>query len=106
MNSTRAIQFKPFNGLRGYDRMITSAETPTPKRREMTEDRCAMLNEKLCHLHKNDTVVITYFTGKGYVASLCCIKEIDAIYRIIRTDQKSIPFQDLWDIESGIESSD
>ena len=101
MISMRAVQFKPFNGLRGYDTMITSAETPTPKRREITEDHANMLNQKMTQLHKGDTVVLTYFTEQGYVSHICSIKEVDCLNRVIRTGRGTIPFQDLWDIESG-----
>ena len=101
MNTMRAVQFQPFNGLRGYDTMITDSETTMPKRREITEDRANMLNEKLTQLHKGDTVVITYFTSEGYISHICSIKEIDSINRCIRTGRGTIPFQDLWNIESG-----
>lgn len=101
MNMIRAVQFKPFNGLKGYDNMISNTETSTPKHREITDDRAAMLNQKLSELHKGDTVVITYFTLQGYINRICSIKEIDPINRVIRTGRGTIPFQDLWNIESG-----
>lgn len=101
MNTMRAVQFMPFNGLRGYDTMITRAETTSPKRQEMTEDRANKLNQKMAELHKEDTVVITYFTERGYVSKICCIKEVDCLNRILRTSKGPIPFRDLWDIESG-----
>lgn len=101
MNMMRAVQFKPFNGLKGYDNMISNTEMSTPKHRVITDDRAAMLNQKLSELHKGDTVVITYFTQQGYINRICCIKEIDPMNRVIRTGRGTIPFQDLWNIESG-----
>ena len=101
MNSMRAVQFMPFNGLRGYDHMISSSERSKPIRREITEDHAQKLNQQISRLHKDETVVITYFTEEGYISKICCIKEVDCISRCIRTSKGHIPFCDLWDIETG-----
>lgn len=101
-NPMRAVQFMPFNGLRGYDHMISASEQPKATRREITEDRAQKLNDQLSKLHKDETVVITYFSDQGdYVSKICCIKEVDCISRCIRTSKGRIPFRDLWDIETG-----
>ena len=97
----RAVQFMPFNGLRGYDHMISSSERSKPIRREITEDHAQKLNQQISRLHKGETVVITYFTEEGYISKICCIKEVDCISRCIRISKGCIPFCDLWDIETG-----
>lgn len=100
-NTKRAIQFMPFNGLRGYENLVIQAEHPAVMRREITEDRAAMLNRKLHSLYKGETIIITYYTGKDYHTTICCIKEIDSTFHILRSDKGNIPFHDLWDVETG-----
>ena len=79
---------------------------------ELTEDKKRMLDEKL-HLlldsaEEPPTVRITYFVpderkaGGAYEAITGRIKEVDAYSRrIIMTDKRSVPLDDLWNIEWG-----
>ena len=100
-NVKRAIQFMPFNGLRGYENLVTQAEHPAHTQREITEDRAAQLNQKLLSLYKGETIIATYYTGKNYKATICCVKEVDPIFKILRTDKGNIPFSALWELETG-----
>lgn len=98
-NNKRAMQFMPFNGLRGYESLLYAAEHPKEKRREISEARAARLDEIMSHLRKGDLVRVTFYTGSGYEELTCRVKEIDAAFRRLRTDQGEVAFQDLWEIK-------
>ena len=100
-NPNRAIQFMPFNGLKGFSDLLQKSETPPPVRRELTEDRAHELDEKLQTLYKGETVVLTTYTHNGYVSDVYCIKEIDSVFKVLRTNKGNIPFMDIWEIETG-----
>ena len=98
-NNKRAMQFMPFNGLRGYESLLYAAEHPKEKRREISEARAARLDEIMSHLRKGDLVRVTFYTGSGYEELTCQVKEIDTAFRRLRTDQGEVAFQDLWEIK-------
>lgn len=97
----RAAQFMPFNGLRGFTTQLGEAECPKIERREITEDHANDLNQKIQQLYKNETIVLTLYTDNGYIHQLCCIKEVDCTFRLLRTDRGNISFSDIWDIDTG-----
>lgn len=98
-NNKRAMQFMPFNGLRGYESLLYAAEHPKEKRREISEARAARLDEIMSRLSKGDLVRVTFYTGSGYEELTCQVKEIDTAFRRLRTDQGEVAFQDLWEIK-------
>ncbi len=100
-NNKRAIQFMPFNGLRGYDALVYAAEHPKEMRREITEARAARLDEIMSRLRKGDLVRVTFYTGSGYEELACRVKEIDTAFRVLRTDKGAIAFCDLWEVIRG-----
>ncbi len=97
-NNKRAMQFMPFNGLRGYDTLLYAAEHPKEKRREITEDHAARLDEIIRRLRKGDIVKLIFYTNAGYQKMICRIKEPDTIFHILRTDKGNISFRDIWEI--------
>lgn len=97
----RAVQFMPFNGLRGFSEQLVQAECPEVERREITEDHANVLNQKIQKLYKNETIVLTRYTANGYINQLCCVKEVDCTFRLLRTDCGNISFADIWDIDTG-----
>ena len=97
-NNKRAMQFMPFNGLRGYESLLYAAEHPQEMRREISEGRAARLDEIMSRLSKGDVVRVTFFTGSGYEEITCRVKEIDTAFRVLRTDKGAIAFLDLWEV--------
>ncbi len=97
-NNKRAMQFMPFNGLRGYEALVYAAEHPKEKRREITEDHATRLDEIMGRLCKGDEIRLTFYTGEGYEKITCRVKEIDTAFRILRTDRGEIEFRDVWEI--------
>lgn len=98
-DTTRACQFLPFNGLRGFEELIRQAETKKTKRREITEDQAQELNDTLCHLQRGDPVRMIYYTKAGYVTKECTILEINPYLHYLRTPLGCLPFRDIWEIE-------
>lgn len=97
-NNKRAMQFMPFNGLKGYDTLLYEAEHPKEVKREITEDHAARLNELIQSLRKGNIVALSFYTSAGYRQITCRLREVDTTFRILRTDKGNISFQDLWKI--------
>ncbi len=98
-NNKRAVQFMPFNGLRGYDALIYGAEHPAEPRREITEDRAAHLDEILRRLQKGDVVQVSFYTKGGYREIIGRVKEIVPAFRTLRMEWGEISFRDVWEIK-------
>lgn len=95
---SRAFQFLPFNGLRGYDSLLAEAEREKTPRRERSEERLAHLNEMTFLLSKGDMAEVTWYDRDTYRTITGRVIAIDEVRRRLSLDNKSIPFQDIWDI--------
>lgn len=112
----RAAQFSPFAALTGHDAAIAETARLTDKRIQLSEDKIAALNEKLQMikelLPERPEVCLTYFVpdekkdGGAYITKAGCIKKIDQLNGVITlTDQTSVPFDDILNIESTLFSN-
>ena len=106
----RAAQFSPFAALTGYDAEIREMARQTEKKKQLSEDRWDMLNEKIMELlklpHKPVRAVVTYFVpdpkkeGGTYRKKDCYIDKISMEKRVLLLENKEkIFFDEIWDIE-------
>lgn len=106
----RAAQFSPFAALSGYDSAVKETARLTDKRIELSEDKKAVLTEKLRivedMLDERPEVTITYFlpdtkkAGGAYVSVTGRVKKIDANEQIVcMTGGMEIPLGDVIEIE-------
>ena len=108
----RAAQFSPFAALTGHDAAIAETARLTDKKLHLSEDRIAVINEKLRMLEEMfpecPEVSITYFVpdgkkgGGAYTTKTGCVKRIDPIKGTVEfADHTSVPFDDIFDVESA-----
>ncbi len=109
----RGAQFSPFAALTGYDAVIQETARLTDSQIQLDEDAIHSLNEKILLLSEilpqQPKVTITYFcrddrkSGGSYRSLSGKVIKIDAQNRQITLDcGTSIPFENLYDIQSDI----
>lgn len=107
----RAARFAPFAAITGYEEMVLEEARVTEERAELDENALTVLNEKLNiiqdSLGEKPEVRITYFlpdakkAGGSYVTAKATVKRIDEYNRtLIMADGKTIPIDDVFDLES------
>lgn len=104
----RAAQFMPFSALTGYDNKIKEARRATDKKRILSSDELASLNEEIIYLRNNLGIEaeIIYFipdkykTGGRYENKRGFIKSVDETNKlIIFMDKTSITFSAILSIK-------
>lgn len=95
----RARQFMPFAALRGYYELVHEAAAPREARREMSEERAALLDAQLHAVRKGSVVRAVYYDGSAYAAVEGAVTRLDETFRVLFVIKTRIPFDDLWDIE-------
>lgn len=109
----RAARFAPFAAITGYEEMVLEEARVTEERAELDENTLTVLNEKLNILQdslaEKPEVRITYFlpdakkAGGSYVTLAGTVKRIDEYNRIlIMTDGKTIPIDEIFNLESPL----
>lgn len=109
----RAARFSPFAAITGYEEMVLEKARVTDVRIELDEGTKEALNEKLLFISEmcddNTVISITYFvpdkqkSGGTYETYSGSIKRIDEYeHKIVMTDGKSIPIEQIYDIDGEI----
>ena len=109
----RAAQFAPFAALTGYDAAIDETGRLTDTKIDISEDMREKLDLKQNFLadiiDEQPEISVTYFipdkkkSGGAYVTANGRLKQIDEYEQlIILTDEKKIPIQEVYSIESDL----
>jgi len=109
----RAAIFSPFAAVSGHAEAIVEAGRITVQKVELAEDQRHQLDRKLWileeHLTEQPEVSVTWFqpdqrkTGGSYVTTTGRTKKIDGIEcMLILMDEKKIPLDDIFEIESAV----
>lgn len=98
--SDRAKQFAPFSALNGLDEALRSKELEHSRteRREMTDDRADVVNERLSGLYIGELIEVTYYCYGHYRTVSGVVREIDNRGRRLVVGGEEIHFKDLYDI--------
>ncbi|MBR2421902.1 MAG: YolD-like family protein [Oscillospiraceae bacterium] len=90
----RAKQFMMFDAMKGLTEAIAEKERQLYPQKELTEDRIAELSGKLSALRVGDTVTIEYYCqyAKNYTQMTGIISRIDAFWKTIQINEKTIDF--------------
>lgn len=105
----RAAQFTPFQALTGYGDAIQETARITGEKVELTEEKKAVLDEKLRFLaDTGNEAAFAYFqpdgrkSGGAYVTVVGTVKKLDPLEgRLTLTDGTGIPIEDILEIEDG-----
>ncbi|MBE6036039.1 MAG: hypothetical protein E7223_00225 [Clostridiales bacterium] len=107
----RAAQFSPFAALTGHDAAVKETARLTDRRRELSEDDKALLNQKLALLQEalpqKPQVSVTYFEpdlrkeGGSYVEAAGTLQKLDLRRRLLLLEDGSfIPLDEILQLES------
>ena len=96
----RATQFMPFAALTGYRDLAHAQEHVAEPRRDLTDEDAETLSQTVACLNRGDTVRVTYYRGDCYVTLTGSVMRVDADYRVLRVGAVSIPFKDIWRLET------
>ena len=107
----RAKQFMPFAALKGYYEVINDRQTIREDKKELSDDECKVLSEKLTHVKKGSMVKVTYYQygsneksheKKGrYVTVEGMVWDIDEVSRVLTVVRTKIMFDDILDINGN-----
>ena len=97
--SDRAVQFAPFASLRGYYGMIADEEKITQPKRELSEDECVKLSQKLTAVKKGDMLRVVYYSDSSYKTAVGLCTEIDLVMHTVRVLKIKIPFDSILSVE-------
>lgn len=109
----RAAQFAPFAALTGHNEAVKETARLTEEKIELDENAKAFLDRQLQmiieRLEDNPKITITYFVfdekkeGGRYESYSGYVKKVDEFaHRIIMTEGKRIPIEDIVKIEGDI----
>lgn len=104
----RAAQFSPFSALTGHKEAIKETIRLTNRKKILSEEEKAELNDKLQYINSCDSVIaiFTYFikdlkkAGGKYIKIKGKMRKIDLFNQVIvLQDKTKIPINDIIDIE-------
>lgn len=96
----RATQFMPFAALTGYHDLARQQEHVAEARRDLTDERAEALSQTVACLSRGDTVRVTYYRTDCYVTLSGVVTRVDADFHVLRVGTVSIPFKDIWQLET------
>ncbi len=95
----RARQFMPFDALDGFRSLISTQDKTVEEKRELSEEKLNMLNEKMRRIQKGTRVEITYYEKDGYLKKDGIVTGLNFDMNFIRVIDKVIYFEDVYEIE-------
>ena len=97
-NVDRAVQFQPFDALKGFREALFQVERIVEERKNLSEESFQELDLKLSNLKKNDNVVIKHYYDLEYIETCDLVKKVDLIYHKLYLKNCVIDFDDIIDI--------
>ena len=95
MNNDRAVQFAPFDSLRGYYAMVQSQERRACPRRVLSEDEEKKINALLLKVKKGDMLRVSYYKTDRYETCVGICRRIDLTNRILTVKSTDIFIKDI-----------
>lgn len=96
----RATQFMPFSALTGYHDLAHEQEHVAEPRRDLTDEDAETLSQTVACLSRGDTVRVTYYRGDCYATLAGSVTRVDPDFHVLRVGTVSIPFKDIWRLET------
>ncbi|MBQ2819317.1 MAG: hypothetical protein IJF14_02900 [Clostridia bacterium] len=95
MNNDRAVQFAPFDSLRGYYTMVQTQQRQTEPRRRLSEEEEAKINALLLKVKKGDMLRVSYYNIDRYETRVGVCHSIDLTNRTLTVLDTLIPTDDI-----------
>ena len=80
-NIDRAVQFMPFDALKGFREALEKVEKFSEDKKEFSDDYFYVLNQKINKLKIGEKVLIKHYYELEYVETIDVIKKIDKVYK-------------------------
>ena len=99
--SERAKQFSPFSPLSGLEAALAEKEKRKERKRVLSEDAVAALNDVLSTLRRGDKVTVFFYNSEQecYEQTEGTVNIIDQLKGRIFVCGREIPFDDMYEIE-------
>lgn len=97
--SERAKQFMPFSALKGYDSSIKTYNGVKEKKRILSEEDEAELNEIISGLKKGEVVKVVFWNGSCYETIVGALSNNDFVQNRLLIVKTYIPFSDIVSVE-------
>ena len=97
-NIDRAVQFMPFDALKGFREALEQVEKFCEDKKEFCDDYFDVLNQKINKLKINDKVLIKHYYELEYIETISVIKRIDKVYKKIYLVNSVIEFDDIIEV--------
>ena len=97
-NIDRAVQFMPFDALKGFREALEQVEKFSEDKKEFSDDYFYVLNQKINKLKIGEKVLIKHYYELEYVETIDVIKRIDKVYKKIYLVNSIIEIDDIIDI--------
>lgn len=95
----RAVQFMPFDALRGlYDKILEQERIREP-RREVGEDEAQEISDVLLELERGMHVRLRYYDTDAYIMKEGIVGEVDYAFRFLVVAGTKVWFRDVYRIE-------
>lgn len=95
----RAVQFMPFDALKGYYDEILAQERIREPRREVGEDEAQAISETLLALEKGKRIRVRYYDTEAYVTREGIVAAVDLTFRFLIVGGTKVWFRDLYRLE-------
>jgi len=97
-NSKRAVQFMPFDALKGLKKALREKEVQKVSKIILSEDDLARLQITFTMVKLLEMVEIVYYHNYHYYKIMGVVSKIDLDYGIITIIDQEIKFEDIYDL--------
>lgn len=102
----RAKQFMPFASLRGYYDYILEQEDKDEQRRELGDDECRELSEKLSRIERGMVIRAVHYRCGKYVETAGRVDKVDFTFRRMLVGDQRIWFDDIAELYEITDNSE
>ncbi|MDD3422229.1 MAG: YolD-like family protein [Bacilli bacterium] len=99
MKADRAVQFLPFDGVKGLREALKEAERVVVPKKELGEDEKEALSLVLSELRKGMMVKVVYYENNDYVSYEGIVTRIDDTLKDLTVVKTKIAFPDIIKLE-------
>ena len=97
-NIDRAVQFMPFDALKGFREALEQVEKFSEDKKEFSDDYFYVLNQKINKLKIGEKILIKHCYELEYVETIDVIKKIDKVYKKLYLLNSVIEIDDIVEV--------
>lgn len=94
-NIYRAVQFQPFDALKGFREALAEVEREKEEKKEFSDDFFKELDQNVRKAHKGDWVIVEHYYEFQYLKTYGRILKMDSVHRVLFLEDSKIFFDDI-----------